>query len=146
MYLCHCPSLGEIRARTGHRSLYTETKAESWRHAAHRLAFLHLLSLLTQATQKQLPKSGTTHSGLGHPTSVISQGNAPTEISRGQDKEGKASTEVLTVFPGASSLHQIGKDQPALYSKVPTAHLRRVSPSKFTLVMLRTLKWQNYLE
>lgn len=65
--------------------------------------------------------------------SIISQENAPTEIPRGQDKEGKASTEGLTVFPGASSLHQIDKDQPALYSKVPTAHLRRVSPSKFTL-------------
>lgn len=75
-----------------------ELNRMSWGSAAYWQALLGFPSLLSntpQALQGCLPRDGTTHWGLGFPTSIISKENAPQKIK---------------IFLSAdSSLCQVGK-------------------------------------
>lgn len=53
-----------------------------------------VLSLFSSTTQKQLPRSGTTHGGFDTPTSTITQENAPTHILTHQSEGFSSSAEV----------------------------------------------------
>lgn len=54
------------------------------KRAAYWLALLGLLDLLSFALQDHLPRSGTTHSGVGPSTTIVNQENALTDLPTGQ--------------------------------------------------------------
>lgn len=55
-----------------------------WRRAAYWLAPFGLLNLLSCTVEDQLPRDVTTYSGLGPPTLIINQENAPTGMPKNQ--------------------------------------------------------------
>lgn len=50
---------------------------KSWRNTAHWLALHGLFTLLSYINRDHLPEHGSTHRGLGSPSSIINQENAP---------------------------------------------------------------------
>ena len=71
-------SLSPREAKSGFygRNLEAGTIAERGEDAAYVLAPHGSHSLLSYTTEDHLSKGGTTHSGLGHPTSIINQENS----------------------------------------------------------------------
>ena len=90
-----------IRVGTQGRNLRHELKHRS---AAHWLAPLGLLSLLSYTIQDHSPRGGISHSGLGPLTLIITQENATT----GQSNEHSSSIKVP--LPSDSSLDQVNKN------------------------------------
>lgn len=72
----------ENRACIRDRNLEAEIDQKPWRNATHYLAPCGLLNLST--TQHHLPKDCNIYCGLGLPTSIINQENAPTFLPIGQ--------------------------------------------------------------
>lgn len=72
----------------------TEAEAtEKQRTSAQSLASGGFLSLLFYTTQNHLPSHYDSQSGLGPPTSIINQENAPKDTLRDQSDEGNSSIE-----------------------------------------------------
>lgn len=97
----YTPSVSEVRAET--QGSYLEAVNEEPMEGCFYLACLDLLILLNSCTvQGHLLRSGTVHSGLGLPTSTISQKKCPISLPIGQSHGGIFSIEPL--FPNDTNL------------------------------------------
>lgn len=80
--------------RSQGRNLRQELKQKPWGNAAYWLSLRGVCILLSYTPQDHQPRSGSPHSALGPPASIVHQ-EEPTYLPRGQSNGGSFSTVVL---------------------------------------------------